>query len=141
MDFALEGVDGVILCHRLKQMLDAPRVVLYSAFADRALIAPAMLAQADAFLSKRADARVLCQALRDAAGQSTAAVPTLPADAREELGTTLDDNELALAALLLARRPIGYIAEVTGIAPGDLDRRIEDMLRRLVALARGGSPA
>jgi DNA-binding NarL/FixJ family response regulator len=140
MDFALDGVDGVILCHRLKQMLDAPRVVLYSAFADRALIAPAMLAQADAFLSKRADARVLCQALRDATGPS-AAIPMLPADAREELGTTLDDDELSLAALLLARRPIGYISEVTGIAAGDLDRLIEDMLRRLVAVARGGSLA
>jgi DNA-binding NarL/FixJ family response regulator len=140
MDFALDGVDGVILCHRLKRRPDAPRVVLYSAYADRALIAPAMLAQADAFLSKRAEARVLCQALRDVA-TTPAAVPTLPADARDELGATLDGDELSLASLLLARRPIDYIAEVTGMTAGDLDRVIEAMLRRLVAAARRGSPA
>jgi DNA-binding NarL/FixJ family response regulator len=137
MDVALDGVDGVILCHRLKRMADAPRVVLYSAFAKRALIAPAMLAQADAFLSKRADAHVLCQALRDVA-LSPDSVPTLPADAREQLGATLDEDELSLAALLLARRPIEHIAEVTGIPAGDLDRIVEDMLRRLVAVARNG---
>lgn len=139
MDFALDGVDGVILCHRLKRQPDAPRVVLYSAFANRALIAPAMLAQADAFLSKRADARVLCQALRDVA-MTRDAVPTLPADAREQLGATLDADELSLAALLLARRPIDHIAEMTGISATDLDGVIEDLLRRLVAAAGGGAP-
>jgi len=134
MDFALEGVDGVILCHRLKRRPDPPRVVLYSAFANRALIAPAMLAQADALLSKRADARVLCQALRDVA-VTPSAVPALPADQRERLGATLGEDELSLAALLLAHRPIDYIAEVTGIAADDLGGVIEDMLRRLVAAA------
>ena len=72
IDFALEGVNGVILCHRLKRRPDAPRVVLYSAFADRALIAPPMLARADAFLSKRADARMLCQVLREVAARRPA---------------------------------------------------------------------
>jgi DNA-binding NarL/FixJ family response regulator len=139
MDFALEGVDGVMLCHRLKRASDAPRVVLYSAFASRALIAPAMLAQADAFLSKRADARLLCQAIRDVV-QTPDAVPTMPADAREQLGETLREDELSLAALLLARRPIEHIAEVTGVAERELDRIIEDMLRRLVAAARDGVP-
>jgi DNA-binding NarL/FixJ family response regulator len=138
MDFALDGVDGVILCHRLKRQPGAPRVVLYSAFANRGLIAPAMLAQADAFLSKRADARVLCQALRDVV-TTPDAVPTMPADAREHLGETLDEDERSLAALLLARRPLEHIADVTGVAPGELDGIIEDMLRRLVAVARNGA--
>ncbi|HET8758464.1 MAG TPA: response regulator transcription factor [Solirubrobacteraceae bacterium] len=137
MDFALDGVDGVILCHRLKSRPDAPRVVLYSAFADRTLIAPAMLARADAFLSKRAEASVLCQALRDVAAAPDT-VPALPADQRERLGETLDADELSLASLLLARRPIEHIAEVTGIAAEELDGIVEGMLRRLVAAARAG---
>jgi DNA-binding NarL/FixJ family response regulator len=138
MDFALDGVDGVILCHRLKRRSEAPHVILYSAFANRALIAPAMLARADAFLSKRADARVLCQAIRDVAATPDA-IPTLPADQRERLGQALNADEQSLAALLLARRPIEYIAEVTGIAASDLDGVIENLLRRLVAAARNGA--
>jgi DNA-binding NarL/FixJ family response regulator len=93
MDFDLDGEDGVILCHRLKRRPDAPGVVLYSAFADRRLISPAMLAHADALLSKRADASVVCDAVRDAARPSTP--PVLPADERERLGTLLDDQERA----------------------------------------------
>jgi DNA-binding NarL/FixJ family response regulator len=72
MDFDLDGEDGVILCHRLKRRPDAPGVVLYSAFADRTLISPAMLAQADALLSKRADAAVVCDAVRDALARRAA---------------------------------------------------------------------
>ena len=97
MDFDLDGEDGVILCHRLKRRPDAPGVVLYSAFADRTLIAPAMLAHADALLSKRAEASVVCNAVREAARRS--APPVLPPDQRERLGATLDEQELAVAAL------------------------------------------
>jgi DNA-binding NarL/FixJ family response regulator len=59
MDFGLDGENGVILCYRLKRRPDPPVVVLYSAFADRMLISPAMLAHADALVSKRADGRGL----------------------------------------------------------------------------------
>jgi DNA-binding NarL/FixJ family response regulator len=130
MDFDLDGEDGVILCHRLKRRPDPPGVVLYSAFADRELISPAMLAHADALLSKRADAAVVCDAIRDAARRS--APPVLPADERERLGATLDEQELSLAALLLSRRPLGHIAEVTGMPAEEVEAAVEAMLRRLV---------
>jgi DNA-binding NarL/FixJ family response regulator len=135
MDFDLDGEDGVILCHRLKRRTDAPAVVLYSAFADRTLISPAMLAHADALLSKRADASVVCNAVRDAARRSTP--PVLPADERERLGAMLDDQDLSLAALLLSRRPLDHIAEVTGMTRDDVEAAVERMLRRLVP-ARAG---
>jgi len=129
MDFDLDGEDGIILCHRLKRRPDAPGVVLYSAFADRTLISPAMLAQADALLSKRADAPVVCNAVREAARRSTP--PVLPADERERLGAMLDDQELSLAALLLSRRPLYHIAEMTGLTPDEVEATVERMLRRL----------
>jgi DNA-binding NarL/FixJ family response regulator len=134
MDFDLDGEDGVILCHRLKRRLDAPGVVLYSAFADRTLISPAMLAHADALVSKRADAAVLCNAVRDAARRSTP--PVLPSDERERLGATLDEQELSLAALLLSRRPLNHIAELNGTTSEHVEQAVEGMLRRLVP-ARG----
>ena len=138
MDFDLDGEDGVILCHRLKRRPDPPGVVLYSAFADRTLISPAMLAHADALLSKRADAPVVCNAIRDAARRSTP--PVLPADERERLGAMLDEHELSLAALLLSRRPLDHIAEVTGMARDELEAAVERMLRRLVPGRGGASP-
>jgi len=130
MDFDLDGEDGVILCHRLKRRPGAPGVVLYSAFADRLLIAPAMLAHADALLSKRAESSVVCNAVRDAARRS--APPVLPADQRERLDATLDEQELALAALLLSRRPLDHVAAVTGMALDEAEAAVEGMLRRLV---------
>jgi DNA-binding NarL/FixJ family response regulator len=136
MDFDLEGEDGVILCHRLKRRPDAPGVVLYSAFADRVLISPAMLAHADALVSKRADAAVICNAIRDAASRKTP--PVLPPGEREWLGETLDEQELSLAALLLSRQPLDHIAAVTGMTAEHVEVTVERMLRRLVP-ARGGT--
>lgn len=130
MDFDLDGDDGVILCHRVKRRPDAPGVVLYSAFADRALIAPAMLAGADALLNKRADASVVCDAIRDAARPSAA--PVLPAGEREQLTATLDGEELALATLLLARHPLAHMADVMGMTPAEVAAAVERLLRRLV---------
>jgi DNA-binding NarL/FixJ family response regulator len=134
MDFDLDGEDGVILCHRLKRRPDAPGVVLYSAFADRNFISPAMLAQADALLSKRADANVVCNAIRDAARGSIP--PVLPPDERDRLGETLDEEELSLAALLLSRRPLDHIAAVSGMTPEHVEEAVERMLRRLVPARR-----
>jgi DNA-binding NarL/FixJ family response regulator len=130
MDFDLDGEDGVILCHRVKRRPNPPGVVLYSAFADRALILPAMLAHADALLSKRAGAPVVRNAVRDAARRST--TPVLPADQRERLGATLEDQDLALAALLLSRRPLDHIAAVTGRSRDEVEVAVERILRRLV---------
>jgi DNA-binding NarL/FixJ family response regulator len=113
-------------------------VVLYSAFADRALISPAMLARADALVSKRADAAVICNAIRDAARRSTP--PVLPPGERERLGGTLDEHELSLAALLLTRQPLDHIAEVTGMTAEHVEETVESMLRRLVPARGGTSP-
>jgi DNA-binding NarL/FixJ family response regulator len=137
MDFGLQGEDGVILCHRLKRRPNAPGVVMYSAFADRTLISPAMLSHADALLSKRADARILCRTVRDVAA-APSAVPVLPPDESERLGAILDEDELALAALLLSRRSIDEIAEATGRTADELDVATERLLRRLVAGRAGG---
>ena len=131
MDFDLDGENGVILCHRLKRRPGAPAVVLYSAFADRTLIAPAMLAHADALLSKRASAQVLCGALRDVV-QTRSRVPTLPDDERERLAAMLDEDELSLAALLLSRRPMHELADATGMTVEEVGAAAERLLRRVV---------
>jgi hypothetical protein len=49
----------------------------------------------------------------------------------------LDAEELTLAALLLARRPLDHMAEVTGMTPAEVEAAVERMLRRLIP-ARAG---
>src|SRR5665809_62938 len=44
---------------------DPDVVVVYSAYADESLVAPAMLAQADALVAKHASSAVLCETLRE----------------------------------------------------------------------------
>ena len=65
MDLHLPDEDGLLLCHRIKRRPPAPRVVINSAYADASLVAPALLAQADALLAKHATSPVLCETLRE----------------------------------------------------------------------------
>src|SRR5689334_9111967 len=51
LDYALGQDDGLATCFRLKQLCDAPAVVLYSAYVDRVFAVPAAMSQADATVS------------------------------------------------------------------------------------------
>jgi len=53
LDYHLPGADGLKLCRRLKRDVPAPAVLLYSAYADSAMVVPAILAGADGLLNKR----------------------------------------------------------------------------------------
>jgi DNA-binding NarL/FixJ family response regulator len=130
LDHRLRGENGVVLCHRIKRSPPAPAVVLYSEFADRALVAPAMLAGADALVSKRASAAVLCHALVDVTTEPVP-LPTLgPAD-RERLGAALERHEVPLAAQLLTRRPVSKIAESLRLPVDEVMARAERLIVRL----------
>lgn len=131
MDFSLEGENGVILCHRLKRRPRPPAVVLYSGFAGREFIAPAMLAGADALVSKRAAAPVVCRAIRDVAAAGFVA-PPMPSDERERLGARLGEEDRSLAALVLSRHSPEAIASATGLTEDQVVAATEDLLRRLL---------
>jgi DNA-binding NarL/FixJ family response regulator len=64
LDYRLGAADGLALCRRLKANVPAPRVVLYSAFADEPLHAAATEAGADALVSKEAPVHDLFETLR-----------------------------------------------------------------------------
>lgn len=131
LDFHLPGDDGLAVCYRLKRFPLAPKVVLYSAYADQSLVAPAMLAQSDALIAKRASAGVVCQTLRDVAGETAANPPALPAAQRERLTELLDPEDIGLAGLLLLRSAPADITRATGLQPAELTARVEDLLRRV----------
>jgi DNA-binding NarL/FixJ family response regulator len=132
MDFHLPGEDGLVLCHRVKRQVPAPRVVIISAYAEHAMLPPALLAQADALVSKRASARELCETLRRVVIEGPSA-PELSAPQRRTLSEILEPQDAALAGLLLLRTPPREIARTTGVDIAELGDRVEALLRRIAA--------
>jgi DNA-binding NarL/FixJ family response regulator len=130
MDLHLPDEDGLLLCHRIKRRPPGPRVVVNSAYADDSLIAPALLAQADAVLAKHASSGVLCATLREVVSGPQAPLPLTP-EQRERLIALLPPDDVALASLLLLRTPAGELSRITGMRPGELVARVEDLLRRV----------
>jgi DNA-binding NarL/FixJ family response regulator len=132
LDFHLPDEDGLVLCHRLKRAPFPPKVVVYSAYADESLIAPAMLAQADALLAKHAGAPVLAGAVREVAA-GTSPPPELRPVLRERLVELLAPEDVALAGLLLMRLRPAEVARRTGLQPTEFATRTERMLRVVTA--------
>jgi DNA-binding NarL/FixJ family response regulator len=132
LDWHLPGDDGLVLCHRIKRRHPSMRVVLFSAYADEWLIVPALLAQADALLAKRAPAPVLYETLRDVmfAGPRTV---DLPADARERALGVLEPEDVGIAGLLLLRTPLREIAQRSGLRPAELGERVERIIAAVSA--------
>jgi DNA-binding NarL/FixJ family response regulator len=130
LDLHLPDEDGLLLCYRIKRRPPAPRVVINSAYADASLVAPALLAQADALLAKHATSPVLCETLREVVGETRPA-PELAPEQRERLIALLPPDDVALAGLLLLRMPASELLRMTGLTPDELDERVEAMLRRV----------
>ena len=130
VDFHLPDEDGLLLCHRIKRMAPAPRVVVNSAYADESLVAPAMLAQADALVAKHASSAVLCETLRDVVREPRPASQLAP-ELRERLVALLEPDEVALVGLLLLRTPTDELMRTTGLTGQQFDERVERLLRRI----------
>jgi DNA-binding NarL/FixJ family response regulator len=132
MDWHLPGDDGLVLCHRVKRRYPNVRVVLFSAYADEWLVLPALLAQADALLAKRAPARTVHETLRSVMAGEQPEV-TLKAEQREALSSQLPLEDVGIAGLLLLRTPLREIAARSGLTSAELGERVEQILTRMSA--------
>lgn len=131
-DWHLPGDDGLILCHRIKRRYARIKVVLFSAYADEWLIVPALLAQADALLAKRASAATLYETLRSLM-RGDGPQADVPPDLREQALSVLAPEDMGIAGLLLLRTPMSEIAQRTGLGPRELGDRIEQLLATVTA--------
>jgi DNA-binding NarL/FixJ family response regulator len=132
MDWHLPGDDGLLLCHRIKRRYPPIRVILFSAYADEWLVVPALLAQADALLAKRAPASTVYEAVRSVVDPTTSP-PDVPADLREQTLRVLDPEDVGIAGLLLLHTPLGEIGRRSGLGSRELSERIEGILARVTA--------
>ncbi len=131
-DWHLPGDDGLVLCHRIKRRFPPIRVVLFSAYADEWLTVPALLAQADALLAKRAPASILYETVREVMAGTTPE-PALRADLREQAMSVLEPEDVGIAGLLLLRTPLREIAQRSGLSSIELGERVERIIATVSA--------
>jgi DNA-binding NarL/FixJ family response regulator len=139
VDYHLPRQDGLSLAVRLKALPDAPRVLVYSAFADAPLTVAALVAGTDGIASKGGLGDDLCQAIR-AVHAGRRAFPAVPADVIRSMAMRLDPDDGPIFGMLLHRTPRPDIAKVMGIDEPWLDRRCWSILERLKDLTASPRP-
>ena len=116
LDYHLPGADGLKLCRRLKREVPAPGVLLYSAYADSAMVVPAILAGADGLLNKSAPAPELFDALR-AVARGDRVLPPVPRELLESAGQRVDPEDLPILAMVVDGTPVAEVAEALRVPP------------------------
>ena len=136
-------VAGLRACRLVKCLLPAPRVLIYSAYADERLRVAARVAGADGLLDKNSSALDLVQAIRGVHSGRRLLEPIEPGDVQDAT-RLLDRQEAQIlddAARRRSRRPRSPVA--LSMPPATVGRRVDDILGRLcaeAALDRGGRP-
>jgi two-component system response regulator DevR len=130
LDYHLPGSDGLRLCRRLKRMVPAPGVLLYSAYADTSLVVPAILAGADGLLNKSAPAPELFDALRSVA-RGERVLPPVPRELMAAASSALPDEQLPVLAMMLDGTPAGEVAETLRVSPEEISHTVDAMIDRL----------
>jgi len=131
-DWHLPGDDGLVLCSRLKRRHPSIRVVVFSAYADEWLIVPALLAQADALLAKRASAATVYETVRSVVRGEGPGLE-VSGELRERALSALEPEDIGIAGLLLLRTPPREIGQRFGMTAGELGERIERILATMTA--------
>jgi len=140
LDYHLPRRDGLTLCREIKSRAPAPKVLLYTAFADPSLLVPAIIAGADGVLDKSLPSLELFEAIRRAA-RGEDLIPAPDPDLLELAGRGLDPEDLPILGMLMAREPRAGVARTLRLEPDELSRRVTGILRRLQAprVAGGGA--
>jgi DNA-binding NarL/FixJ family response regulator len=130
VDYQLGGRNGLWLSRKLKRLDRPPAVVVYSAYAGGVLAAAAVVAEADAIVSKGQLGGELCAVIRAVHG-GRRHLPPLPARLAESLRRRLDHEQQAIFGLLVAGIEPPDVAATLGLSSADLESRLWVMLRQL----------
>jgi DNA-binding NarL/FixJ family response regulator len=132
VDYHLGDGDGLTLCRAIKRLPRPPRVLVYTAYADAALTAAAVVAGADAVVSKGTLGDEVTRTIRLLA-HGRRAIPPLPRAAERSLRARLEPTEQAILGMLAAGITPSEVAETLGMTPSRLESRRSAMLRALTA--------
>jgi DNA-binding NarL/FixJ family response regulator len=129
-DYQLGTRSGLWLSRKLKRLPQPPAVLIYSAYADGLLAAAAVVAEADAIVSKGRLGADLCEAIRSVAS-GRRQLPLLPPRLGESVRCRLDPEQQAIFGLLLAGITPAEAAATLGLSHPRLESQLGEMLRRL----------
>jgi DNA-binding NarL/FixJ family response regulator len=130
VDYNLPDCDGLQLCCDLKALPSPPRVVVYSAFAGPQLSVAGIVAGADAVLAKGAPVDEMFELLR-AVGRGTLTSPDVQPAVVEGCIGRLEESEIPIFGMAMARTPLPEIAAVTGEKVDAVRLRLRCLVRRL----------
>jgi len=137
-DYQLAGEDGLSLCRDLKRLPEPPHVLIYSAFAGPLMAVAAVVAGAEGVVSKSASSEDLFAGIRSAA-RGDAVPRELPNDVVAGAGGILDEEDLPIFGLRVARTPVAQVAEALRCDREDVELRVGAILERLRGALPGGS--
>jgi DNA-binding NarL/FixJ family response regulator len=130
LEHQLPDGDGLSVCRRLKSLPNPPRVVFYTADADRTLMLLSRVACADGLVDKSAPPPALFEAIRVVARGGTA-LPPLDPEQLDAAAHMIDPEDLALLAMLVDGTPASDAADTLRLDRRKVGRRIERLLGRL----------
>jgi DNA-binding NarL/FixJ family response regulator len=129
-DYDLGRSDGLAYCLRAKRHDEAPGIIIYSAYGGPALILAARAAGADAIVDKAEPVDGLLTAIRAvAAGKRM--LPAVPRCAFEAAVSKLEDEDLAVFAMLLDGTTPQAIAQALRTDGEEINRRAQRIVGRL----------
>jgi DNA-binding NarL/FixJ family response regulator len=134
-DYRLPGDNGLLLCHRLRSLEQAPRVLVYSAYPEAELAVPALLAGADGVINKAAPPDALVTAIRNVF-KGRPVFPHIGPERLQASAARLDAEDIAILGMRVERTPASEIAETLGIEEDTLDDRLRAMITRLAPPVR-----
>ena len=132
VDYQLPDRNGLWLTRKLKRLEQPPAVLIYSAYTDSVLAAAAVVAEADAIVSKGGLGSELADAIREVVG-GRRTLPPLPAWLGDALRGRLDHEQQAIFGLLLAGIAPDEIARTLSLSDGELEAQLWTMLHALEA--------
>ncbi len=133
VDYHLGGRNGLWACRRLKQLAEAPRVIVYSAFANDHLATCCAVAGADGVLNKGGLGSELCDAVRSVDhGRRLLPKPSQPI--LDMLRRRLDDTEQTIFGMLMAGIPRVAISQTLDMSASELSCLEGAMLRKIEVL-------
>jgi DNA-binding NarL/FixJ family response regulator len=130
LDYHLPRGDGLQLCYRIKQDAMAPRIIVYTAYASRALAVPAALARADALVDKGLPARQLFEVIRQVnRGERLLAAVSRVTLAHAQERVAPDDRPLV--SMLLDGATEAEVADALRTETTEIHHRVQRLLATL----------
>jgi DNA-binding NarL/FixJ family response regulator len=129
-DYHLPDSNGLILGWELKQLARAPRVMIYSAFAEPQLSLAAALSGVDAVLDKGSPVESIFETLRAVAAGRTRIGP-LPPHVMRAGASLIDPQDQSILGLAISGEPASEIAAVLGMEEEVVRRRMKSMVEWL----------